>query len=137
MAMMDSRVPAAPRGHGGDSERYVGRALALLWVFWFVEFWPGQVLGALAGPVVATLAVLVTVALAGYALWHWERIAAWVMVACGLVWPVAFPLVVSAGGGENVLAVTVVTFVLFALPALVAAGLILDGERRLAKRSMD
>ena len=135
MAMIHSRASTGPGEHdGGVTERYVGRAVGLLWVFWVVEFWPGQVVGALAGQLVSSLAQLVAVALAAYAIWHWERIAAWVMVACGLIWPVAFPLLVAATGGDNIAAVTVITFVLFALPGLVAAGLILDGERRLKAR---
>lgn len=132
METFDTRVPPGPATHeAGVTEQYVGRALGILWIYWVVEFWPGQVVAALAGQFVAALATLIVVVLAAYAIWHRERISAWVMLAFGLVWPIAFPLVVAATGGENIAGVTIVTFVLFALPALGAAGLIFDGERRL------
>lgn len=132
METFETKVPPGPGTHdGGVTEKYVGRALGILWIFWVTEFWPGQVVTWLAGQFVASLAELIAVGLAAYAIWHWERISAWVMLVFGVVWPIAFPLVVAASGGDNIAAVTVVTFVLFALPALGAAGLIFDGERRL------
>jgi hypothetical protein len=132
METFDTRVPLGPGTHDGAvTERYVGRALGILWIFWVIEFWLGQLVSALAGQIVASLAELVAVGLAAYAIWHWEWISAWVMLVFGVVWPIAYPLVVAASGGDNIAAVTIVTFVLFALPALGAAGLILDGERRL------
>ena len=132
METLDTGVPSGTGTHdSGVTEKYVGRALGILWIFWVIEFWPGQVVTWLAGQFVASLAELIAVCLAAYAIWHWERISAWVMLVFGVVWPIAFPLVVAASGGDNIAAVTVVTFVLFALPALGAAGLIFDGERRL------
>lgn len=53
--MIHSDVSAAPRQHAGDTERYVGRALGLLWVFEFAGFWSGAVLGAVAGQLVASI----------------------------------------------------------------------------------
>ncbi|HLJ69314.1 MAG TPA: hypothetical protein VKX16_18315 [Chloroflexota bacterium] len=118
----------------GDTEVMAGRIIAVGWLFWVAAFWIGQIVGAIAPAPAAYIAVLAAACLAAYAVLRWERIGAWMMVAASLLWLVVFPIVVSSSGGDNVVAATVVTFILFGAPGLVAGVLMLDGLRRLKVR---
>ena len=131
---LPSRGPVSGDRRKGDTELLAGRIVVVAWLFWIAAFFVGQIVGAIAPAVVADIAVLLVVRLLAYVVLRWERISAWAITGAALLWPVGFAILVSATGGDNIAAATMVTFILFAFPGLVAGVLILDSRRRLKTR---
>lgn len=119
---------STPSGNG-YTERVLGRALAVLWIFIVGSF----TLGSMGG-VWALLGTAVIPAAVGLCVWRWDPVAAWVLGALALTEPIIYTITYQFGGDpEKFWPFLFITFGMFGLPGLIAAVLMLDGARRMRK----
>lgn len=111
------------------TERILGRALAVAWIFIVGSFTLGTM-----GRFWALLGTAMIPAVVGLCVWRWDRVMAWILGVLALTEPIIYMITYQFGGDpEKFWPFLFVTFAMFGLPGLTAAVLMLDGARRMRK----